>query len=312
MLIRVAVVLAVGLLGSMSSAALDWSFCHGLDASAVANGSVVCPAGWHTRYAACGQGAQAPLSFSHGNVVVDANLRPFDLNWIASQQMRLEVQPSVSLTATPLDVKPALWEPNEGAAYALQHVAFASPSLHAVGGGRRDLEVSFIHTRRGEAPAHASSRLVVSMVFDASPVRPDHEALRTFAFPVVVEGVTSVNTSLTHPQRADFAAAAPASRDYVLYDAAGATPPCHAGTRHVVMQEVGGVSLEQVARIRAAIGLDWHPVHGVAQADGNVRPLQAAVAGTPARRFVDYAGDHLFTAEPNPQLAGAKAARAEG
>uniref|UniRef100_A0A7S1LE46 carbonic anhydrase n=1 Tax=Neobodo designis TaxID=312471 RepID=A0A7S1LE46_NEODS len=293
------VVLLLTAAATLGRAALDWSYCHGMAPSAVANGSVVCPAGWHTRYPHCGgEVQQAPLNLAHGSVVVDTQLRPFDLNWVASQEMVFEAVHGVSLTATPRDVKPALWDPNEGAAYALQRVEFASPSLHAVGGGRRDLEVMFVHTRRGDDPATAA-QLVVSLLFEASPVRPDHEALRALAYPVVVDGATSLNASQSHPQRADFAAAAPLSRDYVTYDAAGAAPPCRRPTRYVVMQEVVGASLEQVARIRAAMGLGARTVDGVERADGNVRPTQSPRGSAPpARRFVDYVGEHLFAAEP--------------
>jgi carbonic anhydrase len=297
------VAIAVGLTIALAVSAQspDWSYCHGLAPSTAANGTVVCPAGWHSRYPGCSGGVQSPPNFALGSSWVDAQLRPFDLNWVVSQEVSLAVVPGVSLTATPLDIKPALWEPNEGAAYALQHVEFASPSLHAMGGGRHDLEVIFVHTRRDDEEG-PTTRLAVSMLFDASPIRPENEGLRNLAYPVLVQGTASVNASIVQKQRAAYAALAPASRDYTLYDGASATPPCYADTRHVVMHEVGGVSQAQVERIRAAIGLSARSVDGVMQADGNVRPLQPWPAAddswTGARRFVDYAGAHLFNAEP--------------
>jgi carbonic anhydrase len=243
---------------AQATAADDWSFCPGLAASVVRNGSMLCPAGWQSRYVACNP-------------------------------------------------------------YALRRVDFYSPSMHTVGGGRYDLELQFVHTRRrpmdGSAALAEPRQLIVSMLFAASPVHADNEALRMLAFPVVVKGLARVNASVEYNQIADFAAIAPASRDYVRYEAAAAKPPCQRSTVYYVMSEVGTVSLEQVNRIRAVLDFATSNTVGGPAVEtrrpalplGNVPPLRYVEPSTDTaarmRQFVDFVGETAYNAEPKATAA---------
>jgi carbonic anhydrase len=307
---------------AQATAADDWSFCPGLAASVVRNGSMLCPAGWQSRYVACNPsaGAIAPLDVGgYSTRTVDASLRPLELSWFPAQRLNFVTRRQVSFSLVPLDVNPALWEPNEREAYALRRVDFYSPSMHTVGGGRYDLELQFVHTRRrpmdGSAALAEPRQLIVSMLFAASPVHADNEALRMLAFPVVVKGLARVNASVEYNQIADFAAIAPASRDYVRYEAAAAKPPCQRSTVYYVMSEVGTVSLEQVNRIRAVLDFATSNTVGGPAVEtrrpalplGNVPPLRYVEPSTDTaarmRQFVDFVGETAYNAEPKATAA---------
>ncbi len=141
--IRMSVVLVLSMiaidavLAASSSAA--WAYC-GSPSSSRGNvsttiaistgGTALCPSVWSTAYPQCGTGVQAPVSFS-AVVPIDSKLRPFDLSWFRTTSFYIVQSPEPQLKLVPVDVNPALWDPNELIAYSLRYARILSPSEHA-------------------------------------------------------------------------------------------------------------------------------------------------------------------------------------
>ena len=109
------------------------------------------------RASAISRGAQqSPIPID--TVAVDRTLHPLLLNWPSFSNFSLFLEVNKSLRVVPHPyVAPSLFDFNSDAAYVVTGIDFHSPSLHTVGGSRRDLELIIAHELRVDTPLEATS-----------------------------------------------------------------------------------------------------------------------------------------------------------
>lgn len=188
-----------------------------------------------TQYQLCKEGAyQSPIDIRG---TIDAKLPPLPLHFQSHATNIINNGHTLQLNVDDKDNFSL-----DGINFTLKQFHFHTPSENTIEGKSFPLEAHFVHSDEN------GNLAVLAVMFE---VGDKNEALQ----PIIDYAPTDKNQTLPLDNIIDIASLFPASKHYYRFSGSLTTPPCTEGVRWLVMKDSVSLSLQQLDRFKALLGM---------------------------------------------------------